>query len=475
MSSTIRATSSPRLAGSGRDEVRTALAAYVLPANVEVLTGTSAAAQTLTGNALANTITGGAGDDTLTGGAGDDALEGGAGNGDTAVYAGNFADYEITGQTTIRDLNAADGDEGTDSLNGIELARFADTDRPARGGHQQSSRARRAGHGRPESGRTGSRRPTPFPEPRSSIRTASTPSPSQATLSDGSALPAWLSFDAATRTFSGTPPLAAIGAALAIRVTADDGKVSIFDDFTIGVTQAPGADVNGTDGNDVLEGTFRAERMFGHDGDDVLRGSPGADILHGVAGTDEADYRRFARGGDGQPRHGARERRPRRGRRAVRDRERHRLLARGPDHRQHRQGPYRRRRRRRHDGGRRGRRPLFRRRSGRCRGRARQRRDGRGQDSLSSHVLAANVERLTGTFRRGTGADRQRRSPMSSPAAPATMCWTAARGRRPARRRARQRRLFRRLRRLVSEAADAGTDEVRTALAATRSAPRSSG
>ena len=28
-----------------------------------------------------------------------------------------------------------------------------------------------------------------------------------ATLSDGSALPSWLAFDAATRTFSGTPPL----------------------------------------------------------------------------------------------------------------------------------------------------------------------------------------------------------------------------------------------------------------------------
>src|SRR5205085_6531015 len=112
----------------------------------------------------------------------------------------------------------------------------------------------------------------------------------RATLTDGSPLPAWLSFNAATRTFSGTPPLSSIGATLGVRVTADDGKASVFDDFTIGVTQAPGADVVGTLGPDVLDGTFRAEKMIGDDGDDVLRGSLGADILNGAAGTHRADY-----------------------------------------------------------------------------------------------------------------------------------------------------------------------------------------
>jgi serralysin len=60
------------LAGAGRDEVRTALAAYVLPANVELLTGTSSAGQSLTGNNLANSIAGGSGADQLAGGLGDD-------------------------------------------------------------------------------------------------------------------------------------------------------------------------------------------------------------------------------------------------------------------------------------------------------------------------------------------------------------------------------------------------------------------
>ena len=42
-----------------------------------------------------------------------------------------------------------------------------------------------------------------------------------ATLADGGALPAWLSFDAATQTFSGTPGNADVGS-LSVRVTATD-------------------------------------------------------------------------------------------------------------------------------------------------------------------------------------------------------------------------------------------------------------
>ncbi|MFN3946450.1 MAG: hypothetical protein ACK4K7_16165, partial [Allosphingosinicella sp.] len=66
----------------GIDEVRTSLASYVLPANVENLVGTSTAGQTLRGNALNNVVIGGPGNDlfmlqdgghdTVFGGAGDD-------------------------------------------------------------------------------------------------------------------------------------------------------------------------------------------------------------------------------------------------------------------------------------------------------------------------------------------------------------------------------------------------------------------
>jgi hypothetical protein len=44
----------------------------------------------------------------------------------------------------------------------------------------------------------------------------------QATLADGSALPAWLTFDAATRTFSGSPPQTAVGTTM-IRIQVSDG------------------------------------------------------------------------------------------------------------------------------------------------------------------------------------------------------------------------------------------------------------
>ncbi|MEC5126218.1 Calx-beta domain-containing protein, partial [Verrucomicrobiales bacterium BCK34] len=95
------------------------------------------------GNGGANTLTSGdegaflrgrAGDDVFTGNGGDDTIIGDetdtpdAGI-DTAVFKGNFADFEISpdGDTiTISDLNAADGDEGTDTLYGIEKLQFAD-------------------------------------------------------------------------------------------------------------------------------------------------------------------------------------------------------------------------------------------------------------------------------------------------------------------------------------------------------------
>ena len=56
---------------SGIDEVLTGLESYTLAANVENLTGTSSAGQTLIGNAGLNIITGAAGNDMLIGGRGD--------------------------------------------------------------------------------------------------------------------------------------------------------------------------------------------------------------------------------------------------------------------------------------------------------------------------------------------------------------------------------------------------------------------
>ena len=64
-----------------------------------------------------------------------------------------------------------------------------------------------------------------------------------ATLADGTALPAWLTFDAATRTFTGTPANGDVGV-LDIRVTATDREgVSVSDAFTLSVNNVNDAPV----------------------------------------------------------------------------------------------------------------------------------------------------------------------------------------------------------------------------------------
>lgn len=58
-----------------------------------------------------------------------------------------------------------------------------------------------------------------------------------ATLVDGSTLPAWLSFNPATRTFTGTPPQDYNGT-VSLKVTASDGTVSVADEFDLTVSPA---------------------------------------------------------------------------------------------------------------------------------------------------------------------------------------------------------------------------------------------
>ena len=60
-----------------------------------------------------------------------------------------------------------------------------------------------------------------------------------ATAADGSPLPAWLTFNAATRTFSGTPTAANVGT-LSVKVSATDlGGLAASETFNIAVTTAP--------------------------------------------------------------------------------------------------------------------------------------------------------------------------------------------------------------------------------------------
>ena len=80
----------------------------------------------LDGGAGADVLKGGKGDDVLMGGAGDDVLKGGKGE-DTALFVGDYNDYSIVideeGQVTI---THNEGDDGTDTLTGIENLAFGD-------------------------------------------------------------------------------------------------------------------------------------------------------------------------------------------------------------------------------------------------------------------------------------------------------------------------------------------------------------
>jgi Ca2+-binding RTX toxin-like protein len=113
-------------AGQGTDEVRTGLASYSLAGlpDVENLTGTNAAGQTLTGNGADNVITGAGGNDTIDGGTGNDTLVGNGGNDsltggagvDTARYAGAATIVENgSGGWNVTDSG------GTDTLSGVEI------------------------------------------------------------------------------------------------------------------------------------------------------------------------------------------------------------------------------------------------------------------------------------------------------------------------------------------------------------------
>ena len=77
----------------------------------------------LIGSNFGDTLTGSGGDNIITGAGGDDNIIGNGGR-DIAVFSGDFADYTVTGFTSVVD-NVA-GRDGSDTLNGIAILEFAD-------------------------------------------------------------------------------------------------------------------------------------------------------------------------------------------------------------------------------------------------------------------------------------------------------------------------------------------------------------
>lgn len=107
-----------------------------------------------------------------------------------------------------------------------------------------------------------------------------------ATLDDDSPLPAWLTFDANTLTFSGTPLVADAGT-IAVKVTADDGNGGLASDtFEIAVAGA-GATIIGNNIANVINGTTTiAGQPFATEFDDTIDGRGGDDVISGLGGDD---------------------------------------------------------------------------------------------------------------------------------------------------------------------------------------------
>ena len=102
---------------------------------------------------------------------------------------------------------------------------------------------------------------------------------------DGTALPAWLSFAAGTRTFSGTPRTADVGT-LSVTVTADDGTHSVSDTFDIVVgadVTAPAVTISGVPASIDATAAFTVTFAWSED----VTGFVTGDVT--VSGGDEGD------------------------------------------------------------------------------------------------------------------------------------------------------------------------------------------
>ncbi|PQP03831.1 mannuronan epimerase [Pseudomonas frederiksbergensis] len=301
-----------------------------------VLTGTngndsllgSDSADTLLGLAGNDSLNGGAGDDRLDGGAGMDTLTGGAGA-DTFVFSNRLdsyrnyntgganlgdliTDFDITAdkidlsamgftglgdgknntvyvalnstgtKTYIKSLTAdADGNRFEVALNGNYLDKLTSanfvfaTSSPTN--HAPVLAAPLLDQNATENA------PFTYVVPATSFTDADNDNLSYtATLADGSALPAWLSFNATNLTFTGTPTSTASGNYDVLVKATDPAGASASDSFALGVANT----VTGTNNAETLNGTAGADLILGLGGNDTIKAGAGADIVDGGAGRD---------------------------------------------------------------------------------------------------------------------------------------------------------------------------------------------
>ncbi|TLY41158.1 MAG: hypothetical protein E6K59_09815, partial [Nitrospirae bacterium] len=286
------------------------------------LTGT-AGDDTITGTNVVDRISGLAGNDTLVGGQGDDILTGGAGN-DTYLF--NLGD----GLDTIHDVSTAGAgnsiqfgpgitaanltftqDQAAHRLtivydDAVQLVDFdpnnvngtlvvstlsffdgsslnmADLFPPTNVNHAPSV----ANPIADQSGEAEALFSFQVPANTFADQDAGDTLTLSAILASGDPLPAWLSFDANTGRFSGTPASTDIGMLSVTVSAADSGNLSVTDTFDLIVNAAPDQVIVGTNGGDVLSGKSGNDQLYGLAGDDVLNGRNGNDTLIGGTGND---------------------------------------------------------------------------------------------------------------------------------------------------------------------------------------------
>ncbi|MES0882123.1 cadherin domain-containing protein [Roseibium sp. SCP14] len=276
---------------------------------------------TITGTDQDDTIRGGTGNDTLYGGDGDDTLEGGSGSdalhggsgADTAVFSGNFADYDITqnadGSLTIADTRAGSPD-GTDKVYDVESLRFSDGDLSVDDLFPQDvgdvtdtdGSANTIAENVAEGSSVGI---TAFAEDGNASDSVSyalsddrfsVDADGVVTVAPGA------SFDFETEstvdltitatstdgsTSSQTFSIAVSDVAEDLQLS--DGGISFTDIGTaeLSITGGSGNDtITGHDDGSSLDGGAGSDHLVGGDGDDTIAGSGGADLLQGGAGND---------------------------------------------------------------------------------------------------------------------------------------------------------------------------------------------
>ena len=295
-------------ASEGNDTIKTGLASYSLASmpNVENLTYTGTAAFAGTGNATANVITGGTGNDTLDGGAGNDTLDGGAGNdtliggqgddifivdstGDIVTEAANagldtirtnLAAYSLATLGNVENLTytGSSAFTGTGNAASNTLIGGAGND-TLDGGAGNDSLIGGLGNDTYIVDATGDVVTEAANAGTDTIRTGLT-NYSLASIANVENL-----------TYTGTLAFSGIGNALNNVMNGGSGNDSLdggAGDDTLNGGLGNDVLIGGL-GNDTEDGGAGDDVLYGHEGNDTLSGSDGADTLYGQDGNDTLD------------------------------------------------------------------------------------------------------------------------------------------------------------------------------------------